>query len=87
MDHGQRETDPEGVENVRTVHLKIRAGEHTCAESVGVWCRFLLQDRTGWNPKCALFDKVLRDVNGGVTGWLARCPECKEAEHDRSSRR
>ena len=65
---------------MKTIRLKIRAGEHTCAESVGVWCRFLRADLRGWNPECSLFGKILRDVNGGVTGWLARLPECKEAE-------
>ena len=65
---------------MRTIRLKIQAGPNTCSERKGIWCHFLVQSMTGWDPTCRLFGKPLRDRDGDVTGWLERLPECKEAE-------
>lgn len=65
---------------MRTIHLKIRAGEKTCAESKGCFCYFLRSNVAGLKPRCALFEKPLFDADGDVLGWLQRLPECLAAE-------
>jgi hypothetical protein len=55
--------------------IEIRSGYTTCAESPGVFCDWMTFQRFH-ESSCRLFHRRLDDVDG----WVARCPECLEAE-------
>lgn len=61
----------------RTIRFTFEAGETTCAHAPGKFCRFVETRVFGFEWSCGLFERRLYD-NG--KGWLARCPECLEAE-------
>lgn len=64
---------------IRTLQIKIESGENTCAIQKGLFCSFLMKSMNGaWS--CGLFGSELFDEKGGLTGWLQRCNQCKEAE-------
>lgn len=55
------------------IRLRIVCGETTCAVSPGNFCGQVYAARFGTEYHCAVFEKPLRDNEGG---WLARLPEC-----------
>ena len=73
---------PEGVEvsTGRELQIRINAGETTCATEPGNFCIFFCTRKFGGVWFCYLFSKKLYDEDGGLTGWLQRCPECLAAE-------
>jgi hypothetical protein len=62
------------------ITLNINCGKDSCAKERGVFCQFLVSRMGGSDPRRYLFDELLYDSDGGITGWLLRCEECKEAE-------
>jgi len=77
----------------RTLKIKIECGETTCASEKGQFCAHCLSQRFGTEHFCNLFSPY--DTGGGKfrsraplevhgegprAGWLARLPECVEAE-------
>jgi len=62
------------------IHLIFETGETTCAIEKGKFCEFMRVKKFGQAPVCHLFNQGLWDKDGGLIGWLQRCPECLALE-------
>lgn len=61
--------------------ITFEHGETTCAVTPGVFCRFLRAKRFGTDYVCGLYDDepLWGHDSGEYQGWLARCPQCLNA--------
>jgi len=70
----------------KTLTVKIKCGEKTCASKPGKFCSYVGTAGLKAIPVCRLFPTadnsytVLKTTGGDPLGWLLRCPECLKAE-------
>jgi len=72
---------------MKTLTVKVRCGENTCAESPGVFCPFVGTRKMGTVYVCLLFpseDRASTDLREDRPGGsLQRLAVCRTAEVDR----
>lgn len=67
---------------MRTLNIKIKSGDKTCASAPGEFCQYMSTIKFGTLYVCSLFpdkDKMYT-VLAQEDGWLKRCPACLNAE-------
>ena len=75
----------------RTIELKIKCGDKTCARDPGVFCQYIAMQKFGTIMYCTIFSEsngkwmMPLDVSDGEDGdphggWTLRHPNCLAAE-------